>query len=228
MSCLDGIGRDIVMLMKCELKPFSILLLSTALLLGCGGESPEGEIETDTGMATTRVPPPTETEAAEIIQKAPQYSDFRFTSVTLSLPMKQEMMHDEMKSYAQDLERAGWLRIDGTGTVVLADKARRDNRWVERPNGFTDIAPLARKEFVEVTSVEQGDADTVSANFTYRWVQNPTGAAIQSGALREVLDSEHFATATLKDYGDGWELYIIRAAEPPEESSTESTGADGE
>lgn len=221
------------MFMNINIKSISLILFACSILLaGCGGESAENAGETGTESAETSTAPPTEEEAAQIIQKAPEYSDFRFTSVTLSLPMSEDRMHEQMKAYARDLERAGWLRVDRTGTVVLADKARQDNRWVERSGGYTDIAPLARKEFVEVRSIEQVDPDTVKVDFTYRWNSNSTGAALQSGLLHKTLNSPQYATATLEHGSDGWQLYIIRTDDtPPDENNAEGEAeadADGE
>ncbi len=202
-------------------SPF-IALFCALLLFGCGGETAGNAAGTEEENGAQAVTPPTKEEAAKVIQKAPEYSDFRFTSVTLSLPMKEEQMHEQMKKYAEDLERAGWIRIDSTGTVVLSDKARQDNKWVERSNGFTDIAPLARKEFVEVRSIEQVE-DRVNVDFTYQWIANSTGAALQSGLLHETLNSPQYATATLENYGDGWQLYIIRTDDtPPEQPAQQS------
>lgn len=200
------------------------MIVLSLVLVGCSGETADTSAGTETESAAGTVNPPTKEEAAEIIQKAPEYSDFRFTSVTLSIPMQESRMHDQMKEYARDLERAGWLRVDSTGTVVLADKARQDNKWVERSNGFTDIAPLAQKEFVEVRSIEQTDSKTVNVDFTYRWNPNAAGAALQSGLLHETLHSPQYATATLENYGDGWQLYIIRSDEtPPAEPAEDET-----
>lgn len=197
-----------------------IVFACSVLLAGCAGETAETATERADDAATGQAAPlPTEEEAAKIIQKAPAYSDYRFTSVTLSIPMNEERMHEQMRAYAKDLETAGWIRIDSTGTVVLSDKARKDNRWVERTNGFTDIAPLASKEFVEVRSIEQDAAGNAKVDFTYRWNQNSTGAALQSGLLRQTLDSPQYATATLEQHGDGWELYIIRSDETPPTSA---------
>lgn len=194
----------------------AIVLLISLAMIACGGESADApSAEPEAESAERSFEPPSKEEAAEIIQKAPDYSDFQFTSVTLSIPMQESMMHEQMRSYAADLERAGWLRVDSTGTVVLADKARRDNRWVERSNGFTDVAPLASKEFVEVTEVERVDGDTVEATFAFRWNQNSSGAAIQSGPMRERLDSVHYGQATMENYGNGWQLFIIRPTEAP-------------
>lgn len=219
------------MSMNANISKSALLLFAFSIALaGCGGESVDENRGTTTESAEATATPPTAEEAAEIIQNAPEYSDFRFTSVTLSLPMSEERMHEQMKKYARDLERAGWLRIDRTGTVVLADKARQDNRWVERSGGYTDIAPLARKEFVEVRSVDQVDPDTVKVDFTYRWNPNATGAALQSGLLHKTLNSPQYATATLEHRDDGWQLYIIRTDETPptEESDSTTTTAGSE
>jgi hypothetical protein len=195
--------------------PILILLLTVLTLSNCGQRETDRDEQAPETPQRTALPPPTPEEAAEIVTKAPEFSDFRFTSVTLSIPAQESMMHSQMRSYVRDLEQAGWLRVDRTGTVVLTDKARSDSRWVERPNQFFDIAPLARKELVEVTSVNPAEGGAVNVDFTYEWVQNATGAALQSGLLREILDSHHYATATLQDFGDGWEVYIIRENQTP-------------
>lgn len=212
--------------MNANISMSALLLFAFSIVFaGCGGESVDESPGTATQSAGATATLPTEEEAAEIIQKAPEYSDFRFTSVTLSLPMDEERMHEQMKKYARDLERAGWLRIDRTGTVVLADKARQDNRWVERSGGFTDIAPLARKEFVEVRAIDQVDPETIKVDFTYRWNANATGAALQSGLLHKTLNSPQYATATLEYRDDGWQLYIIRTDDTPPTEETDSTTA---
>jgi hypothetical protein len=201
-----------------------VFLLTVLTLSNCGQRETERDERAPETPQRAALPPPTPEEAAEIVTKAPEFSDFRFTSVTLSIPAQESMMHSQMRSYVRDLEQAGWLRVDRTGTVVLADRARRDSRWVERPNQFFDIAPLARKELVEVTSVYPAEGSAVNVDFTYEWVQNSTGAALQSGPLREILDSHHYATATLQDFGDGWEVYIIRE-NPTPPGSPEATTA---
>ncbi|MDX1582200.1 MAG: hypothetical protein R3338_01245 [Thermoanaerobaculia bacterium] len=200
----------------------AILVLTCAMfLVHCGGETDVAD--TAEADAEESYEAPTREEAAEIIQKSPDYSDFRFTSVTLSIPMKEEGMHEQMRKYVDELEQAGWLRVDSTGTVVLSDMARSDNRWVERPSGYTDIAPLAKKEFVEVTSVERVDGDTVKVDFVYRWIPLQAGRAIESGLLYETMHSDHYATATLENYGGGWQLFIIRPADPPAEETAEES-----
>jgi hypothetical protein len=195
--------------------PILLVLLAVLTLSSCGPSETARDEQTPETPQRAALPPPSPEEAAAIVTKAPEFSDFRFTSVTLSIPAQESMMHSQMRSYVRDLEQAGWLRVDRTGTVVLADKARRDSRWVERPNQFFDIAPLARKELVEVTSVYPAEGSALHVDFTYEWVQNETGAALRSGPLREILDSHHYATATLQDFGDGWEVYIIREKEMP-------------
>jgi hypothetical protein len=211
--CRFTLQGDILTLMNMHLhrkSTFLVVLLAILALPSCGERESESAEAAREAPRREVPPPPTPEEAAEIVAKAPEFSDFRFTSVTLSIPAQESMMHDQMRSYVRDLEQAGWLRVDRTGTVVLADKARRDSRWVERPNQFFDIAPLARKELVEVTRVYPAEGSAVNVDFTYEWVQNPTGAALQRGPLRQILDSHHYATATLQDFGDGWEVYIIR------------------
>lgn len=200
----------------------SSAFLCLILAVACATEDSQPD---DTGEATTQeaIDPPTKEKAAEIIRSSPEFSQFRFDAPSLTLPMKEEQMDEQMREYARDLENGGWLRVDSTGIVVLGPKARRDTRWAERyTEGFTDIGPLAEKEFVGVRSIDRIDADAVSVPFTYRWNPNETGAFIRSGRLHELMTTPQYATAELRHYGEGWRLYIIRADDPPEDQPQET------
>jgi hypothetical protein len=147
-----------------------------------------------------------------IVQRSSDFSEFQFTNVTYTLPMKRSMMNEPARTAADDLQKAGWIELAGD-EVLLTAKGIQDKRFVTRPNGFVDIMPLARKEMGEVTAVRPTD-EGVDVDFTYKWIPNEIGKAFRSGPLFERLTApQHEATATLIQDGTSWMILRIRPKE---------------
>jgi len=108
----------------------------------------------------------------------------------------------QMNAPAQDLAKslraAGWIAFSGDD-VVLTPKAKDDKRFLVRANGFTDIVPIAKKEFGDVISVDKD-----KAAFTWRWVRNDIGKAIGKPD-----ETEQHATAKFLYDGKQWSVLSI-------------------
>ena len=177
------------------------------LLLACG----EGATETATATAPPSTPPPTAVEAKELIARSQPFGDFQFTDATWTFRTDAPLTHETQLAMARDLEKAGWLRVN-ENRVELTDKSRGDKRFVLRPNGTLDLVPLARKELLEVTSVEP-TADGATATITWRWIPNEVGDSVTSGPLRERFDETHTARVTMQRGSDGWEVWDVTASD---------------
>ena len=105
----------------------------------------------------------------------------------------------------------GWIAFSGDD-VVLTSKAKDDKRFLVRPNGFTDIVPIAKKEFGYVASVS-GD----TAQFTWRWIRNDLGKAIGKPD-----DAEQHATAKFLYDGKQWTVLSIEGVIPSRADGEES------
>ncbi|HEY0591516.1 MAG TPA: hypothetical protein VGF40_07095 [Thermoanaerobaculia bacterium] len=180
--------------------------IALLLALACSG----GETATETtsaAPAAAAAPLPTPEQAKALIAESPEFGDFEFsTGSSFSLPLDASQFNEPARAGAADLEKAGWIRIEG-GTVVLA-KGEGDKRFLVRPNGFLDIVPLAMKELGEVTGVRKTD-EGAEVEFTWRWVPNEVGASFTSGLVKERFDATHAATAKLRDFGEGWIVMLI-------------------
>ncbi len=184
-------------------------LIACSVLLACsGGEPAAVSTAPETAASADAAPPlPTPDEAKALIAESPELGDYEFsTGSSFSLPLDASKFNEPARAGAADLEKAGWIRVDG-GKVVLA-KGEGDKRFLIRPNGFLDIVPLAKKELLEVTGIRASD-EGAQADFTWRWVPNEVGASFRSGPVRERFDATHQATATLRDFGKGWVVMLI-------------------
>jgi hypothetical protein len=181
-----------------------LLLLSLA---ACGsGEAPAESTAAAAEPAAVAAPPNAD-EAKTLIAASAAFGDYQFsTGSSFSLPVEESMMNAPAKAGARDLEKAGWIRMRN-GRVELA-KGEGDKRFLVREGGFIDIVPLARKEFLEVQDVRT-DGDKVMVDFTWRWIANEVGTSFAEGLVKERFDATHAATAELRDYGSGWEVFII-------------------
>ena len=175
-------------------------------VMACTGEKPSTTADKPPRPAAQ---PPTTAEAKEIVRKSSDFSEFQFTNVTYTLPLKQSMMNEPARAAAADLEKAGWIDMHGD-QVLLSVKGVQDKRFVTRPNGFVDIMPLARKEMGEVTAVRP-TAEGVDVDFTYKWIPNEIGQAFTSGPIHDRLAApQHEGTATLIHDGTTWMILRIR------------------
>jgi len=151
---------------------------------------------------TSAAPPPppalTVAQAKELIANAPEFGEYQFTNAAVTLPMKKPQMNAPAQELAKSLRAAGWIAFSGDD-VVLTEKAKSDKRFLVRANGYTDIVPIAKKEFGDVTKVS-GD----TATFTWHWVQNDIGKAIHKPD-----ESEQHATAKLLWDGKAWSVLSI-------------------
>jgi hypothetical protein len=183
----------------------SLLLLLS--LVACGsGEAPADSTATAAEPAATAAPP-TADEAKTLIAGSAAFGDYQFsTGSSFSLPVEESMMNAPAKAGAKDLEKAGWIRMRN-GRVELA-KGEGDKRFLVREGGFIDIVPLAKKEFLEIQDVRT-EGDKVMVDFTWRWIPNEVGTSFTGGLVKERFDSTHAATAELRDYGSGWEVFMI-------------------
>jgi hypothetical protein len=151
--------------------------------------------------------PPSSEEAKTLIANSAEFSEYEFTNAATTLPLLKGSMNAPAQQLAAGLRKAGWIRFDGSGAVVLTDKASHDPRILVRPNGFVDFVPLAKKELTAVTAIRGTDVD-----FDWHWLPNDLGAAITSGGpVHDRYASPQHATATLIHDGTSWSVLRIQA-----------------
>jgi hypothetical protein len=88
-------------------------------------------------------------------------------------------------------------------------KGATDRRFVTRPNGYTDIVPLARKEMGDVTAVTP-TSEGVDVDFNWKWLPNEIGSVFKSGPVHDRYASPQQGRATLYRDGDKWAVLRIR------------------
>ena len=113
-------------------------------------------------------------------------------------------MTADVKAFSRALAKAGWIGIDGDGHVVLTEKAKKDRRFLLRPNGFLDIVPLAKKEFIGVEAVHVNPEGQPLVDFRWKWVANEIGAL-----AGDRYSGEQLAIATLLWDGSQWSVLRI-------------------
>ena len=177
------------------------------LLLSCGGEAPPPA--TTTTAPPPAPPPPTVEQAATILSTAPELSDYQFTRAAYSLPTNRAMMNAPARDAAASLRKAGWIAFTGD-EVVLTEKARGDKRFIVRPNDVIDIVPLAKKEFVRVSSVRSDSDGAPLVEFEWKWVPNEIGHLFESR-----YTGAQYATAKLMWDGSSWSVLRIEEFRPP-------------
>jgi hypothetical protein len=177
-----------------------IPILALLVLTACGQSPPE---------TPKRPAPPQVTvdSARDLIADAPELSDYQFTDAAYSLPMKRSMMNEPARAAAAALIKAGWIKFDGD-EVVLSAKAAGDRRFIVRPNGFVDIVPLARKEFLGVTGVRTAPDGAPLVDFEWQWKPNEIGQV-----FAPKYDGLRRATATLLWDGKSWIVLRIEKRE---------------
>lgn len=195
------------------MKATTLLLLLS--LAGCTSGENEAVAPAETPQPSAVAEAPSLDEAKTLIAGSAAFGDYQFsTGSSFSLPVEESMMNAPAKAGAKDLEKAGWIRMRN-GRVELA-KGEGDKRFLVREGGFIDIVPLAKKELLEVQDV-RAEGDKVMVDFTWRWIANEVGESFTEGLVKERFDSTHAATAELRDYGSGWEVFMItKKLENPE------------
>jgi hypothetical protein len=189
------------------------LLIALLLFAACGGEQPAGT--TPEAAAPRRQAPPAAEEARELIESSPSFSEFEFTSAGLSLPVDGSRLSPPSRTTVRELAESDWLELDSSGNVALTDRSGGDRRFILRPNGILDIVPLARKEMGEVEAVRENADGTVDADFTWRWLPNEVGSALQTGPIAERFAATQYATASLIWNGTEWTMLKIERRQPP-------------
>lgn len=182
------------------------LLAIAMLFVACSQEQPA--TTTTTTTAETKAPglaPPANEDARKIIQSSMEFGEYQFTDAAYSLPVSHAAMNEPQRAAARDLATAGWITVDGTGDVMLSDKARTDKRFLLRPNGILDIVPLAKKEMDGVQAVRANPDGTADADFTWHWIPNEVGGAF----LRNQFEGPRNATANLFVENGEWKVLKI-------------------
>ncbi|MBV8518028.1 MAG: hypothetical protein JO197_11565 [Acidobacteria bacterium] len=190
------------------MKRVAFLLI---FLAACGGHEPAAtNTSTTTAPAKPATPPPpTVAEAKTLLENAPELGEFQFTDAAYSLPMQTSVMNDPTRAALKDLQRAGWLAVDGSGGVMLTPKARDDKRFLLRANGILDIVPLAKKELRGVTDVRANPDGTATADFAWAWIANDVGNAFTTGEVHDRFMRSRQSRATLIWDGKTWSVLRI-------------------
>jgi hypothetical protein len=189
-----------------KLACFAVVLL---IFTGCTDEKSEGSAPATTTVAEVKPPaPPDAAAAATLISSSAEFSEFEFTNAGYSLPLSATAMNEPAREVAKELVATKWISIKGD-KVVLSSKAETDRRFLVRPNGFVDLVPLAKKEFVAVTALEPQADGTVAANFTWKWIPNDIGESFRKSLLHDRYAGERQATAALMWDGSAWTVLRI-------------------
>jgi hypothetical protein len=178
------------------------------LMMGCGGERVAQRAETSTGgIARAPLAAPTAEEAKTLIANSAEFSEYQFTNAAYTLPLQRSAMNAPAREIAAKLRKARWISIDGSGRVVLTQKAEDDKRFLVRANGVVDIVPLARKELQDVVAVRTNAEGQPVVDFRWVWVPNEIGTLFDPR-----YSGEQHATATLYRLGDQWGVFRISPA----------------
>jgi hypothetical protein len=183
------------------------VVLVAFLAVACGGERAIPPPAESTAVEVVRAslpPPPPVEDAARIVSGSAEFSDYQFTRAAFTLPMKEPAMTPEVRVTSRALVKAGWIGIDGDANVVLTDQAKNDKRFLVRPNGFLDIVPMAKKEFIGVEAVHVNPEGQPLVDFRWKWVPNEIGAL-----AGDRYSGEQLAIATLLWDGSQWSVLRI-------------------
>ena len=172
-------------------------------LAACTGEKP---VEQAAPAQPAAPPPPSAAQARELIANSADFGEFEFTNAGYTLPTSGVAMNEPQRASAKELAAAGWLALDNTGDIALSEKSRSDKRFLLRPNGLLDIVPLAKKEMGDVTAVRPNPDNTVTVDFTWRWVANEVGQAFKTGLVHDRFAAQQDGKATLMWDGSNWTI----------------------
>jgi hypothetical protein len=182
-------------------------VLVAFLAVTCGGERAIPPATESTASETARAPlppPPPVDDAARIVSGSPEFSDYQFTRAAFTMPIKEQAMTPAVRETSRALAKAGWIGVDGDGNLVLTDRAKNDKRFLVRQNGFIDIVPMAKKEFIGVEAVHVNPEGQPLVDFRWRWVPNEIGAL-----AADRYSGEQLAIATLLWDGSQWSVLRI-------------------
>ncbi|HUR80085.1 MAG TPA: hypothetical protein VM733_04935 [Thermoanaerobaculia bacterium] len=171
------------------------------LLAACSREKP---IEQAAPAKPSAPPPPSAAQARQLIAASADFGEFEFTNAGYTTPTSGVAMNQPQRATARELAQAGWLTLDNTGDIALSEKSRSDKRFLLRPNGLLDIVPLAKKEMGDVTAVHANPDNTVTVDFTWRWIANEVGQAFRTGVVHDRFAAPQDGKATLIWDGSQW------------------------
>lgn len=187
----------------------SVAVLVCLSLLGCG-ETSKAPLEAEGGLKPAPTfAPPSVAEARTLIEGSAEFSEYQFTNAAYTLPLVRSAMNEPALEIANQLKAAKWIAFDGDGKVVLTEKAKDDRRFLVRPNGVVDIVPLAKKEFLGVSTVATNAEGAPVVDFRWKWVPNDIGTIFKTGLLQARYSGEQHARATLLRDGDAWTVLRI-------------------
>ena len=197
------------------------LLVVLSLVVAACGEREATQTSTAGGPkpAPASPAPPTPDEAGALVAGSAEFSEYQFTNAAFSLPMSRTAMNAPALEVANQLKSAKWIAFDGDGKVVLTEKAKNDRRFLVRQNGFVDIVPLAKKEFLGVDSVNSNESAEPTVDFRWNWVPNEIGSVFKTGMLKDRYTGEQRARATLLWDGSAWTVLRIAVLDPDPERS---------
>jgi hypothetical protein len=166
------------------------LVLALLLVVACA--KPEAPAPTTSAEKAKTPPPPTAAQAQELIANAADFGDFHFTDAAFTYPTNKP---------PRALVKAGWVKADGT----LTEKGKNDKRFLVRPNGFTDVVPLAKKTMLGVVAVKPQPDGNVLADFGWKWERNELGTLLDTPRA-----DDQKGTGKLMWDGTGWTVLGIR------------------
>ena len=184
-------------------------LIALLLLAACAPEQATTDSSTTTAPAKPRAAAPTPQEARTLLENAPEFGEYEFTSAGWTTPVSAASMSEPVRAEARQLAAAGWIALDGAGDVALTNTSRDDKRFLLRQNGILDVVPLAKKEFGEVRAVRDREGE-VTVDFSWRWIPNEVGQAFKTGPTAERYAAPKEATAELAHDGTKWIVVQIR------------------
>src|SRR6266542_2932302 len=182
------------------MKNVALLLLLFAAC--CAPEPKPAQTSSAGALSKQTIPPPSLADAQRIIAESPELSDYEFTNAAVTLPMDGSLP-PYLADDAKQLAAAGWLRRSGN-TLALTEKAKKDKRFLVRPNGTVDIVSLAHKELTGVTALKPNIDGTVSADFGWKWIPNDVGRAFTRGPVHDRYAAPQKAMARLMWNGSVW------------------------
>lgn len=202
------------------------ILLTVALGAGCAGEPEQtaesGEQESSSTGGTS-LQPPTIEEARSIVEGSQPLAQYKFSDAAITIPMRSQMLGDNMRAAIVDLERTGWIGFDQEGNVAITTKALQDNRFIVRQGETLDIVPVASKRFGEILDVGTDAAGDPYIDFSWGWAPNEIGASFQSGYFYDRYSGTYYGRAKLVRAPEGWRIYTIEEIDPPAGAEMETT-----